>query len=435
MKNIFIKPIFLVAFAAGIFTSCVKEDFDEPTSPLKTYEMNTTKTVDEINTAATTTPTEYTGDDIIEAYVTSSDKNGNFYKSVSFQTIPSTGNPVGFSVPIDDVSLFIEGFNPGRKIYIKLKGLYIAKVFGSMQIGYPFEGGIGRIPVNKWRNHLFPSATVVSEESMVRTLPLATAFIDANQNTLIDLEPVQFSDDSLNRTYYDVDSGGGATNHMLMPTTTTGGSSRIIRFSSFAPFTGNVVPFGSGKVRGVLSKYNTDFQFMVRYESDIRLTNDRVIPHGTLPFNESFTTDWNNWSKVSVVGSQVWTLNTTNGNPGRCADMNGFSSGAKENDDWLISPILDLSALSTATLSFDSARPFAGNALEVYVSTNYLAGSPTTGTWTKLTANVATSASWLNSGNISLTPYVGKSNVRIAFRYTSTNAAAAQWRVDNVKVN
>ncbi|GAA4760671.1 MULTISPECIES: DUF5689 domain-containing protein [Flavobacterium] len=435
MKNIFIKPILLVVFAAGIITSCVKEDFDEPTNPLKTYEMTPTKTVEDINAAATTTPTEYTGNDIIEAYVTSSDKNGNFYKTVSFQTIPTTGNPVGFSIPIDDVSLFIEGFNPGRKVYIKLEGLYIAKVFGSMQIGYPFEGSIGRIPVNKWRDHLFPSATVVSEDSMTRTLTLDAAYTDANQNTLIDLEPVQFNDGSINRTYYDVDSGGGATNHLLVATNGGTGISRIIRFSSFAPFTGNTVPFGSGKIRGVLSKYNSDFQFMVRYETDIRLTQERVIPHGTLPFNETFTTDWNNWSKVSVLGAQNWTLNASNGNPGRCADMNGFSGGAKENDDWLISPILDFSSLTTATLNFDSARPFSGNALEVYVSTNYLAGLPSTATWTKITANVATGTAWLNSGNISLNSYAGKNNVRIAFRYTSTNTAAAQWRVDNVKVN
>ena len=61
---------------------------------------------------------------------------GNFYKTISFQTIPEDNSaPIGFSVSIDDTMLFAKGFTPGRKVYIKLKDLYVAKMFGSMQIG------------------------------------------------------------------------------------------------------------------------------------------------------------------------------------------------------------------------------------------------------------------------------------------------------------
>ena len=190
----------------------------------------------------------------------------------------------------------------------------------------------------------------------------------------------------------------------------------------------------SGTVRGVMTKYGSTYQFMIRTLNDVKLINPRVVPL----FEEPFTTNFPNWTKFSVTGSsQVWTLNTANGNPGNCADMNGFASGAQNNEDWLISPSIDITGASTPRLTFQTSRPFSGTALAVYVSTNYSgSGTPTAATWTQLTVpSLATSTTWRDSGNISLTPYSGNSNVRIAFKYVSTTAGASQWRVDNVKVN
>jgi hypothetical protein len=52
--------------------------------------------------------TQYTYDDIIEAYVVSSDENGNFFKAISLQTIGTATAPaVGFSVPVDATNMLI----------------------------------------------------------------------------------------------------------------------------------------------------------------------------------------------------------------------------------------------------------------------------------------------------------------------------------------
>jgi hypothetical protein len=63
---------------------------------------------------------QYKYDDVIEAYVVSSDEAGNFFKSISFQTLATATTPTGFSVPVDASNLYIE-FRVGNKVYVKLK--------------------------------------------------------------------------------------------------------------------------------------------------------------------------------------------------------------------------------------------------------------------------------------------------------------------------
>jgi hypothetical protein len=386
MKNIILKSVLLIMVAFGAFTSCINDDsYSVPESTLTTSEFTASKTVAAINLAATNTAVEYTADDIIDAYVTSNDESGTFYKSISFQTIPTDNTaPIGFSVPINATTLYGKGFTPGRKVYIKLKGLYTAKVYGSLQIGSLYEGTIGRISEFEWQKHLFPSATIVPEASFVRTLTLAQAYTDANQNTLVELTGVQFAESSINRTYYDVDSGGGATNHKL--SSSAGGTERIIRFSSFAAFTGKQVPTMSGKIRGVLTKYSSDFQFIVRYEDDIKLTQPRFdvnppIGGSAIVFNTTFNETFESYSVTSsgaifpkyvndaAVGSRYWDVKSFSSN--KYIQMSSFNSNAV-NKAYLAMPI----AFTPGNkLSFKSKDGYNdGNVLKVYYSTNYVAG-------------------------------------------------------------
>lgn len=399
MKNIIIKSVLFLSVTAGLFSSCVNDDeYKTPSNTLVTYELTTTTTVEAVQDAATNSPVAFTPsatDQIIEAYVTSNDEKGNFYKSISFQTKPTDGSdPIGFSVPINETTLFGEGFIPGRKVYIKLNGLYSAIVYGSLQIGSFYQPStvnppeIGRLSEFEWKNHLFPSATIVDESELVRTFSLADAYTDAVQNTLIELENVQFSDASINRTYYDIDSGGGATNHELI--SSVGGAAQIIRFSSFCPFTGNQVPVKSGKIRGVLTKYDTDFQFIVRYESDIQLTEDRfdvsppivgsnVLFNSTL--NEPFTTYTSNQTNFpkyindAVVGSRYWQLKTFSSNSYiEMSSFNGSGNPGVEAKTYFFVPV-DFALANSITFK-EKIRFNAGECIRVYYvsSTDYTAG-------------------------------------------------------------
>jgi len=74
--------------------------------------------------------------------VTADDRSGNFYKQIVIQD-----STAGLTVLIDNNSLFNE-YPVGRKIYIKLKGLYMSKYAATPQLGYlpDATGSISNIP-------------------------------------------------------------------------------------------------------------------------------------------------------------------------------------------------------------------------------------------------------------------------------------------------
>ena len=458
MKKFILKTALLV-ITSTFLVGCVNSDtYGVPDETLTTFELTPTKTILDIDTNSTI-PVLYTGDDIVEGYVTSSDEKGTFYKSISFQSKQIDGGtaPIGFSVPINVTTLYGKGFTPGRKVFIKLKGLYIAKVFGSLQIGSLFEGQIGRIAEFEWKNFLFPSATKVSEDALVRTFSLSDAYTNENQNTLVELNNVQFADASLNRTYYDVDSGGGATNHLLV--SGTGGTQRVIRFSSFAPFTGKQVPRENGKIRGVLSKFSATFQFIIRYESDIKLTNARVDVFPAIvgnanvfsatvnePFT-SYTLNTSNFPKYindALVGSRYWQVKSFSGNNYiEMSAFNGVGNPGISTKTYFFIPV-DFTAANTFTFK-EEMRFNSGEALKVYyvTSANYTAGgSINLANFTNITssfnitypANGASENSFNSAGTYAI-PTTLTGNGYFVYEYTGTSTVTTTVQIDDVIIN
>lgn len=433
MKSNFLKYLFIVTIGSGLLSSCINDDrYDVIDTPCYTATAN--KTVADIYAVATaaTPPAKYTANDVIEAYVTSSDEGGTFYKSISFQSLDGTK---AFSIPVDMYNIYTE-FEPGRKVYINLKNRYFNLTFNSLIIGDLYqEASVGRLVPEEFRRTVKASCESISEELLVKPMTITEALNDNNINKLIELSDVQFSDEALNTTYYNPNNTiGGATNIYLVD---KNGKKIIFRTSEFAKFANKDVPSGRGKVRGVLTKYNSDYQFLARTERDIQLTGPRLVPL----FEETFTSNFPIWTKYSAVGAQVWTLDTQFGNPGSCAKMSGFSSGNLANEDWLISPAQNLASTTTAFLSFDNAYKFAGNPIQVYLSNNYSGtGNPNVAgvTWTEITGAILSSGNyvWTNSGALNISSFTGAGNtsVYIAFKYTSTTSAASTWEIDNVKI-
>ncbi len=153
-----------------------------------------------------------------------------------------------------------------------------------------------------------------------------------------------------------------------------------------------------------------------------------------LIYLEPFASNLGRFSEVSVSGTEKWYV--TNG----YAYMTGFvSSTNKANEDWLISPEIDLTAQTAANFSFDHVTRYFGNLASeatVWLSTNYTEGLPSTATWTQIqTAPFFDPGSWTfsNSKKLSLTKWAG-SKVRIAFKYISTTTKAGSWEIKNFQV-
>ena len=434
MKATILKSVLFAALTAGTFSSCVNDDeYAVPT--IECTETSLVKTIEVSAVPASATLKQYLADDVIEAYVTSSDEGGNYFKSISFQTLDGSK---AFSVPVDAASTFVS-FAPGRKVFIKLQNLYTDVANDGVRIGAIFvntsgTASVGRMPVSQYRNTLVGSCTMVSEEDLVQTMTIAQAKSVGSINRLIDLEDVQFADNAVGKTYYDAGNDiGGATNWNLID---DAGTSVIFRTSSFANFANKKVPGGNGKVRGVMTKFGADYQFVARTERDVMLTDERFVPL----LNEGFDSSLNGWTGFSVLGSEVWTYSATFGNPGGMAKMSGFATANRANEDWLISPVQDLSGITAANLSFDNAYKFDGAPIEVLISKNYVSGSPTAAgvTWTTLTGATLSAGNYVyvNSGLLNINAFTGagNNNVHIAFKYTSTTSAASTWEIDNIKI-
>lgn len=143
------------------------------------------------------------------------------------------------------------------------------------------------------------------------------------------------------------------------------------------------------------------------------------------------------FTQQSVTGAQVWSC-TTFGKVGNAVEMNGYSSqppvGNQANEDWLISPSIDLSSSNVPLLTFYSKTKFAGDPLRLFVTTNYT-GDVTTTSWTEIDGYFppVNSDAWTLSENIDLSAFK-QSNVRFAFKYTSSTAAASRINVDEINI-
>lgn len=148
------------------------------------------------------------------------------------------------------------------------------------------------------------------------------------------------------------------------------------------------------------------------------------------------------WTQYSVTGVQVWACTTfgreTNESPRNNAiQINGYSGGAKDNQDWLISPALDLTSFNITALSFWSRTAFGGPGLKLMISRDYDGSSaPATANWTEVDAGFPAVESDVWTQSVVNVPAYKGAAVHVAFMYTSdalTNAAA-RWTVDDFEV-
>lgn len=179
---------------------------------------------------------------------------------------------------------------------------------------------------------------------------------------------------------------------------------------------------------GPLIDYKTDG---VPPEASARTPNLFII--NSINFDD-FSFD--KWTAKNILGDQSWKIDSASGISGSgCVLMNGYNNGVFENEDWFLSPPLDLNSYFNIVLNFESAMNFPGPPLELRISNSYnWAGDPNDVDWSDLEASFSGGGyAWTNSGDVDLSAFTGDS-VCIAFRYTSGPAEASAWLLDDIVV-
>lgn len=194
-------------------------------------------------------------------------------------------------------------------------------------------------------------------------------------------------------------------------------------------------PSNKGKLVKVLGNLESYFsQPGIRTLSGYWLDGSGIIPQVSF-FEESFTSSLGVFTAFSIVGDQQWRWANFDGG---CAVMSGYANNTNHaNEDWLVSPAINLSERNNVQLQIREAINYitSYNDMKVLVSSDYQGGDPTqSGTWTELTGFTrppGNSWTFFDSGNIDLSAYDGQT-IRVAFKYLSTTSGGATWEVSKV---
>jgi uncharacterized protein YdbL (DUF1318 family) len=190
------------------------------------------------------------------------------------------------------------------------------------------------------------------------------------------------------------------------------------------------------KVQGNLSYYfgRLSVRPVTAFESN---SEPCPAPEGLLSETLLTQASYDKFTVVDVLGALSWKFSSAYG-----AVMTGYDTQTHANEDWFISPAINLAGKTSAVLTFDHARGPAGSInvstsnYTVWVSTDYTSGAPSLATWTQLTGINYGSTAWgyVSSGNVTIPADKLAATTRIAFKYVCDDTESATWEIKNLLV-
>jgi len=405
--------LILIPVLAAAVIGCKKE-FDTP--PVHSLPVGSVINIAQLKAMFSTLPVHFPQEMSVYAVVTADEQNGNLYKNVFVQD--STG---GLELRLTSSG----GLYQGDRIRIYLPGTVLSPYAGLMQLD----------SVNV-TNNVVKQQTLVNVAPLTLTIPQIIAAAPGQYDALlVHIDSVEFAaTDALNLWSDPV--GQTNVNRTLEDCAL---QQVVVRTSGYANFAGHQLPIGKGGFTGILARYNSTPQLYVRNINEVQLTGPRcpgqVLPVFQKNFDDASVTSggWSQWSDTNAVQWATNTQGSSNGTAyGQCRNYIGGVNIPCHT--WLISPSINLSTTTAPVLSFITGWKYTGAALQLMVSTDYVSGAPSTGTWTPVTFTLsAGNFAWGPSGALSMTPYQ-QSNVHIAFEYSGTGSDGSTWEVDDIKI-
>jgi len=275
---------FIIALLAGCFalSSCMDKDWEVPESIIAQppYGNNnlvagTTTTIAELqskyeSTISNSSYKQITDDLWLRCVVTGNDIGGNIYKQITVQDetggiiIGINGSDQGAMMPV------------GQKLLVSLKDLYIGGYGAQAQIGGLYNGGIGRMELTVWKQHVRLIMDGTEEAKAYGTMKVDTVEFNPNASMkelcgkVVFFKGVTISGEGTqilapnDRT---VTPKGGCINRTISGG--NAGSNCYLRTSTYADFKGIAIPKEPVDFYGIATSYNSDWQILARTPSDL----------------------------------------------------------------------------------------------------------------------------------------------------------------------
>lgn len=433
----------IMAMVATLMASCMGSDYAAPgldpdNAPWGNNEITETNVVSiadlkarYASTIASNGYVKIEEDMKIKGVVTGNDYAGNIYQQIPVQD--ETGAlVVGVSASA------LHGFLPeGQEILIDLKDLYIGGYGEQCQIGSVYTSpntgktGIGRMDRYTWQKHfrLIGEADAAKADALAEDFDPSkmtdASYMEANAGKLMTIRRVSFLNAD-GKSVFAPDDGSVALTSNCANRALKEYSSKniVVRTSTYADFAQEVIPEGTKDIKGIFTRYYDTWQILLRSTDDITDSQTAAL-EGLFDSQGDFVVED---KQLPEELNYIWTWSGSYGMKAS-AYLNNTNYAS---ESWLISPVIDLSQLTSATLTFQQAGNFFSDMqadCSVLVSTDRqnwepltVEGWPEGNSWT------------FYDSTADLSAYAGQSQVYIAFRYRSSDMKAGTWEVRNVVV-
>lgn len=268
MKKI---TLFLMALATVILSGCM-DQHDTPTVDVygnpNIPEANTTiaELKSRFKSITASSGVQQIEDSIvISGVVVADDESGNVYKQIYIRDTTAA-----LVIGINTTGIYSK-LPVGQKITVNCRGLYIGGYGAMAQLGTLYQGKIGRMSENTWKEHMrtVGKPSLYYKELIPDTID-ASWLSSANRDDapfLVYIKDATIEEADGNTVYApeELGDGGNGVNRTL----NMGSTTIPFRISTYANFANDYMPFKPFNMTGLLTRYNSDWQITVRTSRDI----------------------------------------------------------------------------------------------------------------------------------------------------------------------
>lgn len=270
MKKITWLPLLALVLGSIFAIQSCRKDYDIPPDN-SGYDPKLTVTHTIAQVQEFTSGSIINEDIIISGIVNIDDREGNYYKKITIQD--ETG---GIEILLDQNNLYND-YPVGRKVYVKLKGLYKGDNSETPQIGYTPDGtgSLSNIPYTIIDRHIvkanYPNELTPIEVTLAELASPSSAKHLINK--LVIIKDAEFAPELIGQTYADPASLRSATNRTLQE---CGSSTKIVlRTSGYAKFQPEKIPGGRGSIIAIYTRFGSTPQLYIRSTADVNFEEER----------------------------------------------------------------------------------------------------------------------------------------------------------------